>query len=384
VVDVDGAMGPHNITLALNHLVDGGAARVASYLSCAWAAMGRNVTILTSDDGQKPSLYPLHPKVLHRPLGLQGVSRNAVEAIWRNGSRLLRLRRAIVDSHPDLLVSFLDGNNVMCLLSTRGMRHIPTIISERTDPHGRSIGFAWEHLRRLTYPWADCLVTQSSHAMSYFSHRVQAKGIVLPNPVLLPEGANATDPEVQPTHRTVMTMGRLNKVKGHDMLIDAFARIVKDFPDWDLWIYGDGSEREALVSQIHALNLDGRIFLPGNTTQVGAKLREADLFVLPSRVEGFPNALAEAMACGLPVISFDCASGPSELIRDGLDGLLVPPSDIEALSKTMSRLMGNPEERRRLAFRASEVLDRFSLERILGLWETVIQRISANNQPQHI
>jgi len=365
--------------MTLNHLVDGGAARVAAYLSEAWADMGRSVTILTSDDGTRPALYRLHPAVVHRPLGLQSVSRNAVEALWSNLSRLYRLRRAIRESRPDLLVSFLDGNNVMCLLATRGMRRIPIIISERTDPHGRSIGAAWERLRRLTYPWADCLVTQTRHAMTYFSPQVQSKGLVVPNPVLLPAGGSAEIPPEPRQRRAIVTMGRLNRVKGHDMLIEAFARIEKDFPEWEVWIHGEGQERATLSARIQELGLEHRVHLPGNTTEVGAKLREGDLFVLSSRVEGFPNALAEAMACGLPVISFDCPSGPSELIRNEVDGLLIPPSDIDGLSSAMNRLMGNAEERARFAARAPEVLERFSLERVLGLWETAIQRTCAQN-----
>lgn len=366
---------PKNITLVLNHLVDGGAARVAVYLTHAWAEMGRKVTILTSDDGKRPALYKIHPTVVHRPLALQGMSHNAFEAVAHNCRILARLRRAILESQPDLLVSFLDTSNVRCLLATRGLRKIPTIVSERSDPHGWSIGFAWEKLRRLTYPWADCLVVQSQHALSYFPPSVQAKGIVIPNPVQFPTPETVHPPKPKGARSKVVTLGRLSQVKGHDMLVDAFAPIAEAFPNWDLVIYGDGPEREVLTARIVSCGLENRILLPGNTTEVEARLREADLFVLPSRVEGFPNALAEAMACGLPVISFDCASGPSELIRPGVDGVLVPPQNVTALSKEMARLMSDPSERNRLAACATEVLERFSLEKIIKLWEDTLGRV---------
>ena len=360
----------------VNTLAEGGAARAASNLTCAWAEAGRQVTILTTDDGREPSLYPLHPGVTHRPLALAGSSRHPLEAVVRNGWRLLKLRRAILESRPDLLISFLDGNNVMCLIATRGCRRIPTIISERTDPHGRPLGSAWERLRHLTYPWADCLVVQTAHALSYFPARVRAKGVVIPNPVILPKGrAGVDDPLPARTRYSLITLGRLDKVKGHDMLIEAFASIAPAFPDWDLRIYGDGPERQTLDKQINAHSLAQRILLPGNTADAALRLREADLFVLPSRVEGFPNALAEAMAAGLPVISFDCRSGPSELIRPGIDGVLVPPNDLPALSTAMARMMADPAERARLAASAPEVLERFSVERVLALWETAIRRV---------
>jgi len=293
-------------------------------------------------------------------------------AIRNNFNILLRLRQAIRASRPDLLVSFLDTDNVRCLLAMRGLGRIPTIVSERSDPHGWSIGRAWETLRRITYPWADCLVVQSPHALSYFPARLQAKGVVIPNPVLLPPRGPAMPAGPERTRQSVVTLGRLSRVKGHDQLIEAFARIAADFPDWDLVIHGDGPERGGLEAQVRSHRLEARILLPGNTTEVEASLRRADLFVLPSRVEGFPNALAEAMACGLPVISFDCASGPSELIRDGLDGVLVPPGDIPGLATAMARLMADPGERARIAGRAPEVMDRFSLAAIIAHWERAI------------
>ena len=362
---------PGRITIAVNHLVDGGAARVAVHLSRVWAGMGRRVTILTMDDGSRPPVYTLHPEVAHLPLGLHVRSGNPLAAVLRNVQRLLRLRRAIRATRPDLLVSFLDSDNIRCLLATRALPRIPTIISERTDPHGRSIGRVWEALRRLTYPWADCLVTQTRHAMAFFPPPVQARGRVIPNPVLRPE---AGEPEAPPDGRKVIiTLGRLQTVKGHDRLIDAFAQIADRFPDWDVHIHGDGPERDQLAAQVRGHGLEGRVLLGTTIADVGGRLRSADLFVLSSRVEGFPNALAEAMAWGLPVISFDCASGPADLIRHDLDGLLVPPGDVPALAAAMARLMADPADRGRLAARAPEVLERFSQDRVMELWESAIQ-----------
>ena len=344
---------------------------MAAQLSNAWADNGRKVTILTTDDGQKPSFYHLNPDVSHIALNLRGDSPSLVTAVSNNIRRLLLLRRAIRASSPDLLLSFLDTTNILCLLATRGLPRIPTIVSERTDPHGRPLGRVWEFLRNLVYPWANCIVTQSQHALDYFPERIRRKGRVIPNPVFKLPAASTSG-----MHRTrfvVVSIGRLQKVKGHDQLIKAFAMIANDLPDWDLCIYGEGPERRSLQELIHVYNLDIRVTLGPHTGDVGSLLKDADLFVLPSRTEGFPNALAEAMAWGLPVISFDCASGPSELIRQGWDGILVPPGDIPALAKAMASLMSNPAERIRLGACAPEVTTRFSPARVLETWESAIQ-----------
>jgi glycosyltransferase involved in cell wall biosynthesis len=224
----------------------------------------------------------------------------------------------------------------------------------------------------LTYPWSGLLVVQSRHALAYFPPRVRAKGLVIPNPVQPAPAAVPARP--RPGRLAVATLGSLRSVKGHDQLIEAFALVSGQFPSWDLWIHGEGPARAALEAQIQCLRLEDRVHLPGATAEAAARLREADLFVLPSRAEGFPNALAEAMACGLPVISFDCASGPRELIRPELDGILVSPGDIPGLSTAMARLMADPAERSSMAARATEVVERFSLQKVLGLWEKALQR----------
>ncbi len=360
------------VVLLVDALGGGGAARVASRLSTAWAEMGRQVTILTGDGGRGSCRYPLHPAVTRLALDWQRPSRNPLQAAWRNLGRLARLRGVIRRLRPDLIVSFLDTTNVKCLLATRGLG-IPTLVSERTDPHGRAIGRTWETLRRLTYRWSSGLVVQSRHALAYFPPDLQAKGVVIPNPVQAPDAGVPAVP-AGPARRVVASLGSLRRVKGHDQLIEAFAQVAGTFPGWDLAIHGEGPERPALEARIRALGLDGRIRLPGATSEPGARLREADLFVLPSRVEGFPNALAEAMALGLPVVSFDCHSGPAELIRPGVDGVLVPPGDVPGLAGAMASLMADPDGRARLAARAPEVMQRFSLEKVLGMWEEAIRK----------
>jgi len=208
---------------------------------------------------------------------------------------------------------------------------------------------------------------------------LRARGRVIPNPVLPPEWVEFAPRKVAPgkPSRTLIGIGSLRPVKGFDRLIDAFSRIASKHPEWNLVIYGEGPCRQKLERQVSRLGLTQRVQLPGVTRDSHERLRDADLFVLCSRNEGFPNALAEAMACGLPVISFDCNSGPRELIRDGIDGVLVADDDIGGLASQVDRLMGDPTERERLAGAAPEVLKRFSSESVLALWENAVKEAVA-------
>ena len=271
-----------------------------------------------------------------------------------------------------MVITFLDVNNVMCLVATMGLRDFPVIISERTDPNSRPLSKSWTYARKLTYPWADALVTQTRCAMGFFPRSLQSKGAIIPNPVVLPYLRNQPRPQIHRREKMVISMGSLRHVKGHDLLIAAFSKVSEAHPDWNLVIYGEGDCRPNLLAQIEKLGLQGRVRLPGATLNPQEKLLEAELFVLPSRAEGFPNVLGEAMACGLPVISFNCPSGPSDLIKHDVNGLLVPPEDVDQLACALRRLMGHESERVRLGAAAPEVLERFSIVRIMAQWNTLV------------
>jgi len=171
-----------------------------------------------------------------------------------------------------------------------------------------------------------------------------------------------------------VAMGRLGFEKGFDLLLLAFALCFERYPDWTLRLVGQGAEQPRLQNLAEQLGIKHAVRFEPVTKEPERVLHESDLFVLSSRTEGFPMVLLEAMACGLPVVSFDCSSGPREMIRDGIDGLLVPPEDVGALAAAMATLMGDELERQRLAKRAVEVAERFSLPRVMGMWTEVFAK----------
>jgi GalNAc-alpha-(1->4)-GalNAc-alpha-(1->3)-diNAcBac-PP-undecaprenol alpha-1,4-N-acetyl-D-galactosaminyltransferase len=349
----------------------GGAQRVCATLCNHWAERGWDVTLATFDDGAAPPFFPLAPGVRRVPLALTSRSAGFGRSLIDNLRRVVRLRRFVARERPDRILSFIDENNVLALLAAWGSG-IPVVVSERTDPAHHALPRSWRILRRATYPWARAIVLQTRAAGAYFPASWAGRIAIVPNPV--PGGAALAslggDTAGRP--RRILGLGRLGEEKGFDLLIRAFASVAPSSPEWELTILGDGPQRDALTAQIARHGLGGRVTLPGYARDAMEQLSRADLFVLPSRYEGFPNALCEAMAVGLPVVAFDCPSGPAEIVRDGIDGVLVPAEDERALAAALERLIRDPETRRRLGARAAELPERFSVERIAALWQRIL------------
>ncbi|MCB7128091.1 MAG: glycosyltransferase family 4 protein [Candidatus Brocadiales bacterium] len=345
-----------------------------TYKANYWVNKGWEITILTFDDGSTPPFYNLDSRVRHIPLGIAGKSPNLIAKLYSNLKRIAVLRTAIRKSKPDAVITIGERSNVITLLATRGLK-VPVVVSTQTDPASYSIGRVWEQLRLWTYPWADQVIAHTERTLASYPHKVQSCASVIPNPVKVPPTGNASV-NTRLKKPSLIAMGRFVHQKGFDLLLRAFAQLKDRYPDWTLTILGEGPLRMELESLRDELGLADRVLLPGIQKNPHEILKQADLFVFTSRFEGFGNALCEAMACGLPVISTDCRSGPREIIRDGVDGLLVPPEDVDSLAAAMGRLMSDEAERKRLASRAVEVTERFGLEKVMRMWEEVLNNVT--------
>jgi GalNAc-alpha-(1->4)-GalNAc-alpha-(1->3)-diNAcBac-PP-undecaprenol alpha-1,4-N-acetyl-D-galactosaminyltransferase len=360
------------LTLVVSSLGPGGAERVVATLANAWVRRGLAVTLLTLDDGARPPFYPLDPAIRHVPLAVTAVSRGWTEGLARNLGRIRVLRRAIRASRPDAVLSFTDTTNVLTLCAALLTRW-PVVASEHSDPERHPLPATWKRLMLFSYRRAAAIVTPNRETREWFTVDLRARTHVIPNPVL----AGAAPPSVNEGRGggLVVSIGRLSEEKGHDRLLEAFARVATARPGWRLLIAGEGPLRGDLETLGARLGLRGRIDLPGLVHDVAGLLARADLYVLASRREVFPMALCEAMASGVPPVAMEYRPGVREIVHDGVDGVVVPAGDVPALATAMGRLMDNAAERQRLGARAVEVVQRYGVDRVLGLWETLLREV---------
>lgn len=359
------------ITLVVATFGAGGSERILSVMAEQWARQGRAVRLVTLSDARE-DFYALPSTVQRVGLDLLGPSTGPWSAVRANITRLRRLRSVLRDGRPDCVVSFGDSMNCLVLLSLLGTR-LRVLACERNDPRHLPLGRGWSALRRRLYPRATAVVVQTERVAVWAGTFVRPTRVrVIPNFVSPP--SEMATPSARSLQRyRIAAVGRLTHQKGFDLLIEAFriATAGDRNPDWFLEIAGEGPDRADLQSRIDAAGLGDRVHLVGLRRDIGAFLASAELFVFSSRFEGFPNALMEAMAAGLPVVSFDCDSGPADIIRPGIDGALVPPLDVAALAGEMDRFMGDAALRGRSGAAAATVVDRFGVEVIMRRWETL-------------
>ena len=363
------------LTIVISSLDGGGAERVTATLANEWARRGWTVTLATLADGV--DFYRLDPAVRRVSLGLAADSHGVPEAAWRNYVRVRELRRFLRKERPDVVLAMMTTSAVLCILASLGLG-MKVVVSERIHPPLLDVGWFWDRLRRLTFPLADRVVVLASESKRWLESRQKnARVVVIPNPVCLP--LSCGEPFVSPDRivptdkRILLAVGRMEAQKGFDVLIDAFAGIADRFPDWMLAIAGEGSRRIALEAQTRDAGLESRVVLLGRVGNLADWYRRADLFVLSSRFEGFPNALIEAMAHGCAVVSFDCDTGPRDIVHDNVDGFLVQPvGDADSLSRVLEAAMADDAVRSRLANNALAVAQRFSLDRVMRSWDEVL------------
>jgi glycosyltransferase involved in cell wall biosynthesis len=233
------------------------------------------------------------------------------------------------------------------------------------------------------YRHAQIVVTQTTETADWVKDNCPGSRVsVIPNPITfpIPRYEPVLDPNdwVAPNQKTILAVGRLGPEKGFDILLESFANLKESLPRWDLVVLGDGPLRESLELQRDQLGLHERVHFPGAVGNVSDWYSHADIFILSSRFEGFPNVLLEALAHGLPAISFDCLTGPSDLVCHGQNGLLVPiDQGVDGLGAAIRSLAENKSLREQMAGSGADVVQMYAIQNIGTRWNEIV--VSANS-----
>ncbi len=354
------------ITIGLN---SGGAERVVSTLSNE-LTKSYNVVIITLKT--TPIFYPLDPniKVVHCADVLKP-SKNSFDAIKSNYKLYKEIKKQLRHHHADLCIGFVTTPNILATLASRSLG-IPVIISERNNPFMEDVKLSkfWKILRRFVYPRADFTVVQTELIQSFFARNIDSRRLkIIPNPINPDFDSGITIPK----ENIVLNVGRLSDQKAQDTLIRSFANL--DAPDWQLHIAGEGENREKLENLIEELNVKDRVFLLGRTDAIQSLYQKSKIFAFTSLYEGFPNALMEGLYFGLACVSTDCPSGPSELIENNKNGILIPVGGQAELEKSLQGLIDDPMARERLGKAARKTMESYDSESITKEWLGLIQNL---------
>ncbi len=343
----------------VSSLGDGGAQRVISILSEKMAQSDMDVEIVTYLD--VPIIYTINPKVkvtcVEKCTGKKDVVRNL---LWL---------RSYFKRYAKIVLSFLAPFNMIALVATMGTK-VPIVVADRNDPAKVPVNPFVRFGRDVLYGLADHVVVQTEANKAYFK-RLQKKTTVIYNPVDLKEYTGAalkTEKE-----KVIVTAGRLMPQKNQKMMVDAFEKIAKKFPEYQLIIYGEGDYRSELEEYVVSKELDEKVLMPGSVTDLYEKIKKASLFVLSSNYEGMPNALIEAMCMGLPVISTK-VSGATDLIQHGKNGLLVEVGSEKELTDAIETMLSDETVRNKMASEAVKISQVLLPDEILKQWQGIVRR----------
>ena len=361
-----------NILLLTPSLQLGGVECVAAALANGLAGLGHQVTLALLVSDECPRHFALSPQVRLRCLDIFRVPDSLVERCANAWRRHATIRAALREAKPNVILSLTDTPSIRVLLASRGLG-IPVVVMELTDPLHYHIGRLWRGLQRLAYPWCAALVVLTQDMAGYYARFVPRQRIhIFFNPIDYPQ-----QPPLAERGQDIVYVGRLSPEKDLPLLLQAFAAC--PHTGWRLLLTGAGPERPALEAQAAQLGIAHSVHLLGRVPEVYPVLARAAFCVLPSRYEGLPNALCEAMVMGTPCVA-TATSGARAVIRHGVNGLLCPVGEVGALRDAMTRLMTDAPLRAARGEEALTMRRNVAPQTVLARWDDLLRQI-AQAQP---
>ncbi|MEN3539156.1 glycosyltransferase family 4 protein [Microbispora sp. ZYX-F-249] len=365
----------------------GGTIRTVVNQANAMAALGHDVEIVSVVRRREEPQFRLHPAVALTTLVDQraGVRADSLgRRVWRRlrgkivpygefaaGYFTERVEKAVID----YVSSLRDG----VLVTTRPALNLISARRASKDV----VRVAQEHMNLGTYPatlraeivrhygaFDAVTVLTASDQREYEQALPGARIVRIPNAV---HSVNQTPSRQE--HPVVVAAGRLVKQKGFDLLLPAFAQVVKEHPEWRLRVFGTGPKKAALRALIGEHGLSGHVTLMGRTDRLDDELARASIYALSSRFEGLPMVMIEAMTHALPIVAFDCPTGPGDVLTDGTDGVLVPCGDVDALAAALNRLIADRDLRLRMGAAAAATAMEYAPENVMPLWENLFSEL---------
>lgn len=359
-----------DIGLIIPDLGGGGTQRVLLNLVREWLRHNKKICVITFSI-ENTDFFKLPETVSRKCIDFIEESEGFWDAIRNTFKRVKVLRSLIRENRPACIVSFLSTTNILTILATRGM-NIPVVISERSDSAKEYLNIRWSLLRYLLYRQATVVTANSYGAIRFLEKFVKSKKLkYVPNPVHIEK----TPRLLKYNFPVVLAVGRLSYEKGHDILLRAFAKFICRYPMWRLVIVGDGKLDKDLKKLAFSLDLANSVVWCGMRANVFAYYHAATIFVMPSRYEGTPNALLEAMGLGLPVVVSNASSGLLQFVTNEETGLVVPTEDVEALGSALIYLAENESLRQRLGRTARQRVEMVN-QSAYHVWDSVIDEAS--------
>lgn len=372
------------IFFVIDSLLLGGAERVLVNLAQSLCDTGYKCSIVTFDTYSSPSFYSVDHRIGRIHLGdyepnvVLDRKSTYLHFLFSSLSRMKRLRKIMRGRKNTVFISFMTHVNLV-VLAAGLFEPTPIVVSERSCPQF-SAGPLGKFLRGLLYLRANKIILQTKDSQKYLPFFLSPLVRIIPNPVknIPPLPLSSQEKKSEPT---ILSAGRLIQSKRLDRLFRVFAKLKKKHASLKLVIAGDGPEKEHLNALATELGIIQDVSFVGSVQDLSSFYRSADIFCLSSDYEGFPNALCEAMSYGLPVVSTNCPTGPSEIIENGQSGFLVDRNNEDEFAERVDQLITNSELSKAIGLNASLITQKYSIERITKLWDTTISEIETNQQP---